>query len=325
MSKDEARPIVIKRIKKVEAGHHGGVWKIAYADFVTAMMAFFLLMWLLGSTSKGDLNGISDYFKTPLAVAMAGGSGSGDSSSVIKGGGQDLTRQFGQMKRGEVEHHDQRINLQAAQAEVEREEAVRLEAVKQLVMAAIAGNQALAQYREQIKLELTKEGLRIQILDTLNRPMFDSGRARLKDYTREILREIGKVLNGVDHKVALSGHTDSKPYAGGELGYSNWELSAERANASRRELLAAGMDETKVLRVVGLAPSVPFDRGNPFDPANRRISIVVLNRETERQMLSNGETLIARDAQEAQRGLGLMSPEAPGAVAPAGDSPQPPR
>src|ERR671923_2455924 len=99
---DESRPpIVIKRIKKVEGGHHGGAWKIAYADFVTAMMAFFLLMWLIGSTTKGDLEGIAEYFKTPLKVALAGGSGSGDSSSVIQGGGMDLTRQTGQRKLGD--------------------------------------------------------------------------------------------------------------------------------------------------------------------------------------------------------------------------------
>lgn len=313
MSKDEARPIIVKRIKKSAHGHHGGAWKIAYADFVTAMMAFFLLMWLLGSTAKGDLQGISDYFKTPLAVAMAGGSGSGDSSSVIKGGGQDLTRQNGQVKRGDNDLGDQRINLQAAKDEVAREERGELERIQKLVEAAIAGNDKFAQFAEQIKLEITREGLRIQIVDAQNRPMFDTGRAKLKDYTRDILREIGRVLNTVDHRIALSGHTDAAPYAGGEQGYSNWELSTERANASRRELLASGLDETKVVRVVGLAASVPFDRANPFDASNRRISIVVLNRETEQQMLSGGEVL-AKDASDAQRALTAPPPAAPTAA-----------
>src|ERR1035437_7120137 len=115
MANDEKRPIVIKRIKKTAAGAHGGAWKIAYADFVTAMMAFFLLMWLLGSTAKGDLKGISEYFKTPLKVAMAGGSGSGDSSSIIKGGGNDLTKADGQVKKGELPPEKKMmINLKAA-------------------------------------------------------------------------------------------------------------------------------------------------------------------------------------------------------------------
>src|SRR3982751_4333447 len=118
-------PIIVKRIKKGGGGHHGGAWKIAYADFVTAMMAFFLLMWLMGSTVKGDLNGISEYFKTPLKVALGGGSGSGDSSSVIQGGGQDLTRKYGQVKRGEDEAKNKTYNMKAAQAELEQREAVR--------------------------------------------------------------------------------------------------------------------------------------------------------------------------------------------------------
>ncbi len=291
MSKEDTRPIVIKRIKKVEGGHHGGVWKIAYADFVTAMMAFFLLMWLLGSTTKGDLQGIAEYFQTPLAVAMNGGSGSGDASSVIKGGGQDLSRQNGQVKRGENELQKKTLNLQAARAELEKRERAKLEELKSKVEAALARNPRIAAFRNQIKLDITSEGLRIQIIDEQNRPMFDTGKARLKDYTREILREIGTVLNTVDHKITLSGHTDASPYAGGDKGYSNWELSSDRANASRRELLNAGLDETKVMRVLGLASSLPFDAGNPFDPANRRISIVVLNRATEEAMRKGGPTL----------------------------------
>src|SRR5262245_48100773 len=117
MSGEERPPIVIKRIKKVAGGHHGGSWKIAYADFVTAMMAFFLLMWLLGSTAKGDLQGIAEYFRTPLKVALAGGSGSGDSSSVIKGGGTDLSRTTGQVQKTDAPEDKKTINLQAAKAE----------------------------------------------------------------------------------------------------------------------------------------------------------------------------------------------------------------
>jgi chemotaxis protein MotB len=314
MAKEDVRPIVIKRIKKAAHAHHGGVWKIAYADFVTAMMAFFLLMWLLGSTTKGDLNGIADYFQTPLKVALSGGSGSGDSSSVIKGGGQDLTRQNGQVKRGDTETARRNINLQAAKAELERQDRVRLEELKLKVEAALAGNPRIAAFTSQIRLDITQEGLRIQIVDEQNRPMFDTGRAKLKDYTIEILREIGKVLESVDHKVTLSGHTDAAPYAGGEKGYSNWELSADRANAARRELLASGLDETKVMRVLGLASSLPFDAGHPFDPTNRRISIVVLNRATEEALRTGGPVVNAASAAD-------LAPEAPAAPAQAAPSP----
>lgn len=282
MSDDSQRPIVIKKIKKGAHGHHGGAWKIAYADFVTAMMAFFLLMWLLGSTAKGDMEGIAEYFKTPLKVAMQGGSGSGDASSVIKGGGTDLSRKAGQVKKAEDPVIKKRaINLEAAKAELVRKEKLKLEDLKGRLEKTIDSNPLLKQFKKQLMLDITKEGLRIQIVDDQNRPMFDSGGAHLKPYTLVILREIGKVLNEVDNRISLSGHTDATPYSGGDKGYSNWELSADRANASRRELVAGGMEDGKMLRVVGLSSAVPFDQANPASPVNRRISIIVMNREAE--------------------------------------------
>ena len=280
MSEQKA-PIVVKRIKKVAGGHHGGAWKIAYADFVTAMMAFFLLMWLLGSTTKGELEGIADYFKTPLKVAMQGGSGSGDSSSVIRGGGADLTRKSGQIKRGETAAEKKSYNLKAAQAELERIEAAKLKQLKGRLEVAIDANPTLKQFKRQLLIDITSEGLRIQIVDEQNRPMFNLASAELQPYTKIILHEIGKVLNDVQNRISLSGHTDATPYAMGGRGYSNWELSADRANASRRELIAGGMDEAKMLRVVGLASSVPFNNAGPHDPVNRRISIIVMNKRTE--------------------------------------------
>ncbi|MDP2029182.1 MAG: flagellar motor protein MotB [Thiobacillus sp.] len=280
MSEQKA-PIIVKRIKKVAGGHHGGAWKIAYADFVTAMMAFFLLMWLLGSTAKGDLNGIAEYFKTPLKVAMQGGSGSGDSSSVIKGGGTDLSRKAGQVKKGESESKKKSYNLEAAKAELERVEAAKLKLLKGRLEAAIDASPTLKQFKRQLLLDITTEGLRIQIVDEQNRPMFNLAGAELQPYTKVILREIGKVLNDVQNRVSLSGHTDATPYSNAGRGYSNWELSADRANASRRELVAGSMDEAKMLRVVGLASSVAFNQAGPFDPVNRRISIIVMNKRTE--------------------------------------------
>ena len=305
----EVRPIIIKRIKKVAGGHHGGAWKIAYADFVTAMMAFFLLMWLLGSTAKGDLKGISDYFSTPLKVAMAGGSGSGDSSSVIQGGGQDLTRKDGQVRKASDDLKKKTYDLQAAQASLEKLEAVRLKALKTRIEAAIDANPVLKQFKQQLLLDITTEGLRIQIVDEKNRPMFASAKAELQPYTKEILHEIGKTLNEVPNKISLSGHTDATPYANGGTAYSNWELSTDRANASRRELIAGGMDDDKMLRVVGLGSAIPFDKELPMGAINRRISIIVMNKKTEDTVIKDGGVLAAKDGADVKAGLTNTKPK----------------
>ncbi len=296
MSDDTQQPIVVKKIKKGGGGAHGGAWKIAYADFVTAMMAFFLLMWLLGSTAQGDLQGIAEFFNSPLKVAMSGGSGAGDATSPIVGGGQDLTRSVGQVKRGDVEGK-RSLNLEAAKGAVraagdeggqdaekkreERKERARLEDLKGQIEAIIEASPSLRPFKSQLLLDITTEGLRIQIVDEQNRPMFDSSSASLRPYTQELLRSIGATLNGVDNTISLSGHTDSTRYAGGERGFSNWELSANRANASRRELVAGGLAEGKIVRVVGLADTLPLDPTNPTAPLNRRISIIVLNKQAE--------------------------------------------
>ncbi|AAZ97197.1 outer membrane chemotaxis MotB protein [Thiobacillus denitrificans ATCC 25259] len=307
MSEQKA-PIIVKRIKKTSGGHHGGAWKIAYADFVTAMMAFFLLMWLLGSTTRGDLEGIAEYFKTPLKVAMQGGTGSGDSSSVIKGGGADLTRKNGQIKKGEVDADRKSYNLKAAQAELERLETAKLKQLKQRLEAAIDRNPTLKQFKRQLLIDITSEGLRIQIVDEQNRPMFNLASAELQPYTKVILHEIAQVLNDVENRISLSGHTDARPYANGERGYSNWELSADRANASRRELIVGGMSEAKMLRVVGLASSVPFTQAKPFDPVNRRISIIVLNKRTEEAITKEASGAEVTDQNGASDALDRRAP-----------------
>lgn len=298
MSDDSTRPIVIKRKKVVAGGAHGGAWKIAYADFVTAMMAFFLLMWLLGSTAKGDLQGIAEFFQNPLKIANQGGSGSGDATSILQGGGKDLTRQSGQVKRGDVEAKRSTSFSKEAQAEFRRKEQERLELLKSDIEKMIAQSPQLAQFKKQMLLDITSEGLRIQIIDEQNRPMFDSSSADLKPYTRDILREIGKALNGVSNRISLAGHTDAAQFSGGEKGFSNWELSANRANASRRELVAGGMDDSKVVRVVGLASTVLFDKNDPLNSVNRRISIVVLNQRTEKAILQEEGPESEVDAQE---------------------------
>ncbi|MBR7783068.1 flagellar motor protein MotB [Undibacterium luofuense] len=307
MANEEVRPIIVKRIKKHGGGHHGGAWKIAYADFVTAMMAFFLLMWLLGSTAKGNLQGIAEYFQTPLKVAMSGGDGSGDSSSVIKGGGKDLSMREGQNRKGDIDSPKKTYSLQAAEAALAKEESERLQKLKGKIENLIESNPALKQYKKQLLLDITTEGLRIQMVDEQNRPMFALARAELQPYTREILHEIGKALNEVSNKISLSGHTDATPYGLGEKGYSNWELSADRANASRRELIYGGMDDAKVMRVVGLSSSVLFDKDDPFNPINRRISIIVMNKKTEESVSRDGGSVEVTSQADSGAGVSVKS------------------
>lgn len=295
MSDDTQQPIIVKRIKKGGGGAHGGAWKIAYADFVTAMMAFFLLMWLLGSTAQGDLEGIADHFQNPLKLALQGGAGTGDSSSVILGGGEDLSRSVGQVRRGDVSS-ERSISLaaatqpqsEAAQFEAELRERGRLVDLKGRIEAIIEADAKLRAFKNQILMDITTEGLRIQIVDEQNRPMFASASADLQPYTRDILRSIGRALNEVENRLSLSGHTDATPFPGRERGFSNWELSSNRANASRRELIAGGLDPGRVARVVGLAETIPFNKDDPFEPSNRRISIIVMNKKTEEAVRAQG-------------------------------------
>ncbi|KQV89610.1 flagellar motor protein MotB [Pelomonas sp. Root1237] len=294
------QPIIIKKVKKGGHAVHGGAWKIAYADFVTAMMAFFLLMWLLGSTTEGDKKGIADFFQSPLKVAMLGGSGSGDSSSVIRGGGKDLTRETGQVKEGESAAKRASYTLRALKEEQRKAEKARLEQLKTKVEEVLAENPKLAALGGQIRLDMTKEGLRIQIVDEGNRPMFDSGSAVVKPYMRELLRELGSVLTEVPNRLTVEGHTDAQAFPGGDKGYSNWELSADRANASRRELVAGGLSEARMLRVQGLAASKLLDAKDPNGALNRRISIIVMNRDAEDAVLKNVPDEPEADAAPAQ-------------------------
>jgi chemotaxis protein MotB len=306
----QLQPIIVKKIKKGGHAVHGGAWKIAYADFVTAMMAFFLLMWLLGSTTEGDKKGLSDFFNTPLKVAMQGGSGAGASNSILNGGGEDLTKQSGQSKRGAEE---EALQKKAAQAEAAKQDAQRINKLRAKIDALITNNPKLAEYRSQIRLETTPDGLQIQIVDEQNRPMFDSGSALVKPYMRDILRAIGSALTEVENRISLAGHTDSTPYGNGERGYSNWELSADRANASRRELVSAGMPDDKMARVVGLAASSLLDPKTPLAPVNRRISITIMTREAEARLMGNAtiETPVTSETEPDTSSPAAARPQKP--------------
>ena len=266
--------IIIKR-PIVATAHHGGAWKIAYADFMTAMMAFFLVMWLLGISSPKQLAGIAEQFKMPLKAALTGGPASGNSSTVIPGGGADPTRAAGDVKQSETE------------SDADSNDNKSLGSLKQRLDNMIESSPVLKQFRPQLLIDITPEGLRIQIVDSSNRPMFDRSSAIVVSYMRTILREIGPVLNAQPNKITLSGHTDATLYMQGDKSYSNWELSADRANASRRELIAGGMEDKKVLRVMGVASSMNLNQDDPYAATNRRISIVVLNHRAQAEIESS--------------------------------------
>ena len=287
------QPIIIKKVKKGGAhGHHGGAWKLAYADFVTAMMAFFLLMWLLGSTTKEQKQGIADYFQDPYKSSLTGGDSVGDRTSIIQGGGSDLTSQeSGQVDRAEAPKSEEvpPVMHQLSDSQLEKQaeamEQQQLEKLKEDIQKAMNDNKELNEFKEQIKLETTPEGLRVVIVDSKNRPMFSLASAAAAPYIKLILKSLAPMINGLPNKISLNGHTDALPFPANQSGYSNWELSSDRANSARHELTKGGLAEDKILRVVGLASSVPYNGIDPMDPMNRRISIVVMNKKTEEQVL----------------------------------------
>jgi len=274
----EGKPkIIIKHVHKAHGGgHHGGGWKIAYADFMTAMMAFFLVMWLLSISSPKQRDGIAEHFRMPLRVAMNGGDKSSLSSSMIPGGGADVMHVEGEVKNTEATSEDEA-------------DANRLAEMKQQLEELIAKSPVFQQFRSQILIDITTEGLRLQIVDTENRPMFELSSARVVPHMRAILRELAPALNVLPNKITLSGHTDAIVYTN-DRSYGNWELSADRANASRRELVIGGMTEGKVLRVIGLADSMHLDKADPRSPINRRISIILLNRRTQERIEHENST-----------------------------------
>jgi len=334
-----ARPIYIRRIKKVAGGHHGGAWKVAYADFVTAMMAFFLVMWLVTAVNKDQRAAIFDYFKNPSmepgkSVRPAPGQmgpGGASTSPINLGGGLDAPKSSQQktdrigstVMTSPAPPIDLKTKEQKAAEAAEllkQLERKQLDALMQDLKEAIAKSQALQPFKDQLLLDITPEGLSIQILDAQNRPMFDLGSSRLKPYTNEILHVVTGYLRTVPNRISITGHTDATPYAG-ISGVSNWDLSADRANAARRAMESAQLPTERISRVVGLASSVLFDPANPRGAVNRRISIVVLTREAERDANKTDLPATQRAAEESAAisrlpaATGPVSPAVPGAQA----------
>lgn len=320
MSDEVVQPIIVRRARRKKHGHHGGAWKVAYADFVTAMMAFFLVMWLLGIGTREQRAAVSEYFKnpsmTPGTATMAPpgkmGPGGASDSMITLGGAMDLPRGPGKDKRGApVPAKDAELALKQAQ----HADKARLEELMKNLNAAIQNSQALAPFKDQLLLDITPEGLRIQIVDKLNRPMFNTGSASLKPYTTQILHELGESIDDVPNKISISGHTDDASYTS-EHNYSNWELSADRGNAARRALIAGGLESNKISRVVGLAASVPFDQQNPADPINRRISIIVMSSQAETAARSQEMASTHADSPQPSPAVAAQSAVKPNASRP---------
>ncbi|MDH5600276.1 MAG: flagellar motor protein MotB [Gammaproteobacteria bacterium] len=307
MADDKKQPIVIKKIVK-GGGHHGGAWKVAYADFVTAMMAFFLLLWLLGVTDEAMRGGISEMFRAPSPLIGPGGA----STSMIKlGGTRDIPRGDGE-KLNEQTKANEEVKpeiIEVIDTEAIAKEKKTLDQLMEKLKETIEQSDMLKDFKDQLLLEVTPEGLRIQIIDKEKRPMFSAGSEKLKPYTRVILRELAKTITKyAPNQISITGHTDVSAFGKGVIEYetvdgevlrktySNWELSSDRANAARRELLKGGLPAKQVGRVVGLASSVLFDKKNPYNPINRRISIIVMNQSTMDSITkSEGKTADSRD------------------------------
>ena len=271
------QPIIIKRVKRYGAGHHGGAWKIAFADFATAMMAFFLVLWLMTAATPEQKIAIGGYFKDPI-----GFSESGTPYTIDLGGTPDLAPENTLNPEEKKEPVPDKIKIDADQIQgmAEQVEKERLELLLQELQNKVEENPQLKKFKDQLLFEITPDGLRIQVMDAENRPMFDVGSARLKPYFEDILLAMADTIAAVPNKISISGHTDAMPYAGtGD--YGNWELSANRANAARRTLVAGSYPDSQVARVVGYASSVLFDKAHPNNPVNRRIDIVVLTKKAQ--------------------------------------------
>lgn len=275
--------VVVVRKKKgnKHGGHHGGSWKIAYADFMTAMMAFFLVMWLLSSSTPESREQIAEYFKMPLSVALAHGNKSSLSDSVIPGGGENVIKQDGEVLKKTLDRLDKNKNKSDE----------NLKSLREKLQTLIKQDPRLSNFQSNLLLSLTENGLLIQITDSQDRPMFKVGSREPEPYMREILEALAPALNEFPNRITISGHTDSLPYAAGEAAYSNWELSADRANASRRALISGGLASGRFLRIIGMADSLSVDLTAHDNPLNRRITILVYSKNKEDEILREDSLL----------------------------------
>jgi len=281
------RPIIIKKIKKSgDHGHHGGAWKVAYADFVTAMMAFFLLMWLINSTTPEQRQGIADYF-APASVAPTNSGGGGILSGTALGdggGGRGASSTIERLSpdaqddpttpEETSEQSSQNASMAAMEAARERREQAEFASAEMSLRQSLQDMPELAELTRQLIIEETPEGLRIQLIDEEGRPMFNPGSVQPNERAVVLLRAVAEIAERLPNRIAVSGHTDSGPAPGD--GYTNWDLSADRANAARAILQEGGLANDRIAEVTGRAGSEPLYPDDPYMAGNRRISILLL-------------------------------------------------
>ena len=306
----ELSPIIIKKIVKGGCGHHGGAWKVAYADFVTAMMAFFLLIWLLNVTTEDQKQGISEYFSPSTVSNTTGGAGGLLGGTAVSSPGAMRSRtavrsvslelrptsgaQDGDAEDEgggavEDEEPDKAANMSEGElkVELEKREEEAFQKAEAEIKQALEETPELKDLQKHLVIDQTPEGLRIQIVDREGKPMFASGSFRMPKITRTLLAKIIQVVQKLPNKVSLSGHTDAKPFRGSCKGYGNWELSSNRALASRRVMVESGLKMEKIFHVTSEEATEPLIKDNPKDPRNRRIAIVVL-REAGKDLKASG-------------------------------------
>ena len=271
----DEQSIIIKRLNKCPHVAHGGAWKIAFADFMTAAMAFFLMLWVLGGVNDEEMKAMAEYFRnptvieaSPMKLVESDEAGQSSDSMIDMGGFKDAPKG----KEGDEDGSGK-----------EGQEQAQMEAMKISLEQKLEQDPDLSQFKEQLKIDITPNGLQVQILDDRKRPMFGSGVDLPRDYAMKLIKEVGEVMAQTSNKISIAGHTDSSGYHD-QSEYTNWELSADRANAARRLLLQGGVDSKRIAQVVGLSDTVPFDSENPYNPRNRRISIIVLSKEAEQRL-----------------------------------------
>lgn len=288
---EPAPVIIVKRAgDHHDHGHHGGAWKIAYADFVTAMMAFFMLLWILGATTEQQRKGIADYFTPTLVKFTESGAGS---NGVLKGrtiraqdGAAPATATIGRGIIPQVVPLDQAVGAPRTAPDAARDptreaalaadrEAFRR--VEQALTARLQADRSLAELREQVRFVQTREGLRIEIIDRAGFSMFELASDRLVPRAARLMAEVARSIDGLPNPIAVRGHTDSLRYA--DPAMNNWKLSAYRAEATRAAFARAGIPETRFARIEGVADTEPYATKDPADPRNRRITVTLFYRD----------------------------------------------
>ena len=298
---DELRPIIVKKIKKGGGGHHGGAWKVAYADFVTAMMAFFLLLWLLNVTTKEQQEGIAKFFdpNPKIATSISGANGMLGGLSISKEGAMvtDI-QEMAPREETNPSLQNKDISDQDFEAEMKKREEENFKKAEAAIQEAMKENPELQELQKNLMIDMTPEGLRIQVVDSEGKPMFPSGSAQMYERTEKLITKVAEVIRKMPNEVSVRGHTDSVPYSKGNA-YGNWELSADRANSSRRVLVASGVPENKINNVLGKADKDHLIGDKPNDAQNRRISIILLRHGLVTQVGANRSTQAVQEQEKA--------------------------